>query len=94
MTCLFFILIGPALFYWLMLGVQHARQALLIGWSFGFGLFGAGVSWVWVSIHVYGYTSVPIATLATLLFVAGLAILFAAQAWLFFDSFLNAPMPG
>lgn len=86
-----FILIGPALFYWLMLGVQHARHALLIGWSFGFGLFGAGVSWVWVSIHVYGYTSVPIATLATLLFVAGLAILFAAQAWLFFRFFSQRP---
>lgn len=78
------ILVGPAILYWLLLNLSTQRQALLIGWCFGFGLFGAGVSWVWVSIHVYGYTSVPIATLATLLFVSGLALLFAIQAWIFF----------
>lgn len=30
------------------------RAALLRGWCFGFGLFGAGTSWIYVSINVYG----------------------------------------
>ncbi len=45
------------------------------GWLFGLGLFGVGVSWVYVAIHDYGYTSAPVAGLLTLVFVAGLALI-------------------
>jgi len=39
------------------------------GALFGLGYFGAGVSWVFVSVHVYGHVPVPAAVLVTVLFV-------------------------
>jgi apolipoprotein N-acyltransferase len=51
------------------------------GWFYGLGLFGSGVSWVFVSIHDYGYAPVPLAALLTLIFCAGLALLSAATAY-------------
>ena len=33
---------------------QTAKEGALMGWLYGAGFFGAGVSWVFVSIHVYG----------------------------------------
>ena len=38
------------------------------GFAFGAGLFLAGTSWVYVSLHVYGGMEVPVAALFTLLF--------------------------
>ncbi|MBB3184782.1 apolipoprotein N-acyltransferase [Halomonas fontilapidosi] len=58
-------------------------QAALRGWCYGLGLFGSGASWVYVSIHDYGYTGVPLALFLTALFVAGLALFFAATLWLY-----------
>lgn len=57
------------------------RAAVWRGWLFGLGLFGSGASWVYVSIHVYGYASVPLALFLTFLFCAGLALLHALFAW-------------
>ena len=42
-----------ALFAFALAG-QSWRPSLLLGWCFGLGFFGAGVSWVYVSINVYG----------------------------------------
>ncbi|WP_407312575.1 apolipoprotein N-acyltransferase [Pseudomonas sp. nanlin1] len=58
------------------------RQALLRGWCFGFGLFGAGTSWIYVSIHTYGGASVLLAGLLMLAFIAAIAWFFALPAWL------------
>ena len=68
-----------ALFY---LGLRELRpgQAALRGWSYGFGLFAAGTSWVYVSIHDYGAASPALAGLLTLGFVAGLGLFFALAA--------------
>ena len=57
------------------------RQALWRGWLFGLGLFGTGASWVYVSIHVFGHTNIPLAALLTGLFCGGLALLHGAFAW-------------
>ncbi|TVU67355.1 MULTISPECIES: apolipoprotein N-acyltransferase [Cobetia] len=43
-------------------------------WWYGVGLFGSGASWVYVSIHDYGYTGMPLAVLLTMLFVACMAL--------------------
>lgn len=67
--------------YCYLLSTCSPRQALLRGWLYGLGLFGSGVSWVYVSIHVHGAASVPLAVLLTLLFCAGLALLHGAFAW-------------
>lgn len=74
--------LSPALLY-LLLHQQPPRTAVQLGWFYGCGFFGAGVHWVHVSIHVYGGAPWLLATLLTLAFVMALALLFAAQAWLF-----------
>jgi len=55
------------------------KRAFLLGWAYGLGLFMAGVSWVYVSISTYGGMPAPLASLATLLFCAFVA-LFPATA--------------
>ena len=57
-------------------------RAFWIGYAFGLGLFGAGVSWVYVSMHNFGGMPLPLAGVATLLFCAFLALFPAAAAWL------------
>lgn len=70
---LLFICLNPA----------QCQTPLRSGFFFGAGFFGAGVSWVYVSIHVYGHTPVPLATVLTVMFCGGLALLFVLQALLF-----------
>ena len=73
-------ILSLVLFY---LGLREVkpRQALGRGWCYGFGLFGAGTSWIYVSIHTYGGASVLLAGLLMLLFVASIAFFFALPAW-------------
>jgi len=71
--------LGPIAVALMYLG-QHrlsVGQSALRGWLFGVGLFGSGTSWVYVSIHDYGYTGVPLALFLTLLFVGTLALFHA-----------------
>lgn len=49
------------------------RAAAITGFCFGLGLFLAGVSWVYVSLHDYGGMEMPVAALFTLLFCIYLA---------------------
>ena len=56
---------------------QTAKQALVKASVFGFAMFFAGVSWVYVSIHEHGFIPAPLALLATTLFCLFLALLFA-----------------
>jgi apolipoprotein N-acyltransferase len=74
-------ILSIALFY-LALRDLSPRQAAWRGWWYGFGLFAAGTSWVYVSIHDYGAASPALAALLTLGFVAGLGLFFAFAAWL------------
>ena len=62
--------------------VASAREAALTGFAFGLGLFGVGVSWVYVSLHDYGMMPAPLAALATALFCAYLALHPALVGWL------------
>ena len=58
------------------------RQALGRGWCYGFGLYGAGTSWIYVSINTYGGASPLLATLLLVAFFAAIAWFFALPAWL------------
>ncbi|BDZ74051.1 apolipoprotein N-acyltransferase [Methylophaga marina] len=58
------------------------KQAAWRGWLFGLGMFGVGVSWVYVAIHVFGHTSWILAGMLTFLFVAILASYLALFGWL------------
>jgi len=57
------------------------RDALLWGWLFGMGQFGAGVSWVYISIYRYGDANLPLSIAAMLLLVMFLACYPAGMAW-------------
>lgn len=78
-------LIAATLMYPIMQN-RSVRQAALLGWLFGLGLFGSGASWVYVSIHEFGYTPVYLAALLTFLFCGGLALCcslsWSLYAWL------------
>jgi apolipoprotein N-acyltransferase len=51
-----------------------ARSAAVLGFAFGMGWFGVGVSWVYVSMHVYGLMPAVLAAAATAAFCAYLAV--------------------
>ncbi len=57
------------------------RVALRIGFAFGAGLFGAGVSWVYVSLHDFGSMPAPLAGVGAFAFCAILALYPAAAGW-------------
>ncbi|MCE5182049.1 MAG: apolipoprotein N-acyltransferase [Betaproteobacteria bacterium] len=54
------------------------RAAAYTGFAFGLGFFGAGVSWVFVSIHEFGGMPVALAVVATFLFCVVLSVFPAA----------------
>ncbi|MFT5721514.1 MAG: apolipoprotein N-acyltransferase [Motiliproteus sp.] len=69
-----------------------ARQAAVTGLAYGLGFFGAGVSWVYVSIHQFGNAPVPLALLLTALFVSALALLFALHGYLYKRYIADRPL--
>ncbi|HEX6530328.1 MAG TPA: apolipoprotein N-acyltransferase [Burkholderiales bacterium] len=58
------------------------RRCAWTGFWFGFGLYGAGVSWVYVSLHTFGGMPAPVAIVATVAYCAFLALFPAAAGWL------------
>lgn len=62
--------------------VQTPKQAFGIGLCFGVGLFGVGVSWVFVSIHTYGGTHILLAAFITTLLIVVLALFIALQGYM------------
>ena len=54
------------------------KAAAYTGFAFGLGFFGAGVSWVYVSIHEFGGMPMPLAVVATFLFCLVLSLFPAA----------------
>ena len=58
------------------------RRSFWIGWAFGLGLFGAGVSWIYVSLSRFGGMPPVLAVIATAGFSAFLALFPAAAGWL------------
>lgn len=67
----------------LLLNEQSLRQVLLRSFAFGLGLYGAGVHWIFVSIHNFGGASVALAALLVLLFAAFMALLFIIPFYIF-----------
>jgi apolipoprotein N-acyltransferase len=80
---------APALLFLLWLDAAP-RRALWRGFLFGLGQFGVGVSWVYVAIHDFGHSGVPLAMFLTALFVAVLA-LFPALLGYLAARFLRGP---
>ncbi len=64
---------SPALLAHLWLGAARPKDSAWIGFTFGMGLFLAGVSWVYVSLSVFGGMPAPVAGFATFLYCAFLS---------------------
>ncbi len=75
-------LLSVALLY-LALDNTTPRRGALVAWCYGFGMFGVGASWVYVSIHDYGNAPPALAGFLTLLFVMGLGLFLAIQGWVY-----------
>ncbi|WP_051219562.1 apolipoprotein N-acyltransferase [Oceanobacter kriegii] len=71
-------LVSIAVFCQLLWKPKTSRRAFARVWWYSFGQFAAGVSWVYVSMHDYGGTSMPLAILLVGLFAATLALVPAA----------------
>lgn len=61
---------------------DNSRSMAWLGFAFGIGFFGAGVSWIYVSLHDFGGMPALLAGLATLAFCAFLALFPAAAGHL------------
>ena len=73
-------LASAAALFALLQAAPNAGAAFRLGWLFGAGKYGVGASWIYVSIHVYGAASPPLAAGLVALFVAGLALFPALMA--------------
>lgn len=69
------------------------REGIWRSWLFGLGMFGSGVSWVYVSINVYGGAGPLLAGFLIILFCAGLSVLFQVSFGWFYVRFVRA-LPG
>ncbi len=72
-------LLSPAML--LLLWDFNPKQGFWLGFGYGLGMFGVGVSWVFVSIHRFGNTEIPLAIVITALLVVLLALFLASQGY-------------
>jgi apolipoprotein N-acyltransferase len=63
-------ILALAVLFWLWGRAERPAQAARLGLSFGMGLFCAGIGWIYVALHIYGYMHPILAALATALFAA------------------------
>jgi len=52
----------------------RVADAARVGFAFGLGWFLCGISWIYISLHVYGEMAMPLAALATLILCSYLAL--------------------
>ena len=65
---------------WMRAPSPHA--AFQLGFFFGLGLYGVGVSWIYISLNRFGAMPMPLAAAATLGFCAFLALFPALAGWI------------
>ena len=67
--------------FWLWQRAATPRTAGWLGFAFGAGLFGAGVSWVFVALESFGGVPMAVAVVGTAAFAAYLALFPALAGW-------------
>jgi apolipoprotein N-acyltransferase len=73
---------SPAVLLWLWCKASNQQQMFFIGWCYGLGKYGVGTSWVFISMHRFGGTSVWLSLFFTAAFVAFLALFTGGQGLL------------
>ena len=76
-----FAVLSPAVFFYFLLPTT-TRQAAWLGWWFGMGFFGMGVSWGFIAIYVFGLSSIFVSTVLTLIGISIMAAYIALQGYL------------
>ncbi len=74
-------ILSPAVLFYSFLFVTPRRAAWL-GWWFGMGFFGVGVSWIFVAIYVFGLSSIFVSVILTFMGISFLAFFIALQGYL------------
>ncbi|MFO7594273.1 MAG: apolipoprotein N-acyltransferase [Pseudomonadota bacterium] len=69
----------PLFYLWL---ESTPGRAARYGLVYGLGMFGVGISWVYVAIHDFGHSPMPVAALLTFLFVTAAALYPALMGFL------------
>lgn len=75
-------LLGLAGLFWLIESSPSPKHSAWLGLSFGAGLFGVGISWLYISLHDFGEMPMLLAALATAAVCGFVALFPAAVAWL------------
>lgn len=75
-------ILGLAMFY-AELQNKTVKQAAKIGLAFGTSYMAIGVSWIYVSIHLYGNLNIFTSVIITIIFIFYLAIFYVLQAMTF-----------
>ena len=76
-------LVSAGALFWILGRTRTRVGAFAAGWWFGVGKYGVGASWIYVSIHVFGAASPPLAVALVALFVAGMALFTGVLGWVF-----------
>lgn len=66
-------------------------QAALFGFCFGMGMFGAGVTWIYISLHEFGAVPVPIAVFLLIILCAYLSLYTTLTGWVMRGLRIEAP---
>ncbi len=75
------VIVSLAVLWWLVRDASP-KQNFQLGFIFGAGQFGLGVSWVYVSMATFGGTNAVVSSLMTGVFIAVLALFPALTCWL------------
>ncbi len=70
-----------AVLFWVWI-TSNSKDAAWYGFVYGLGLFGAGISWIYISVHTFGGMPPLIAGLSIFVLVALLSVFPALSGWL------------
>lgn len=84
-------ILSPALLY-ASLRHRSAKQAFVLGWAYGFGLWFVGAFWLFTSIHTYGDTNAILSVLMIAIMALVMGLFSALQAWAYRRFFPETPL--
>ena len=89
-------IISLSILFYLWSGTNSTREAFILGYLFGFSMFGIGVNWLHISINLFGGVNIFGALFFTYLFIAYISLYPAICGYLvvrFFKNFYIISLP-